>query len=123
MTKVGKISSLFYVPSSGHTQINTLDLNRKGIINHKHYNKDIDRSVLITSMLSYELIKLNDIDVEYGILGENILMDYNPYHLKSGDRLSIGNVVLEISQNCTLCKSCSCKCKRFLSRYRWTKRS
>jgi MOSC domain-containing protein YiiM len=39
----------------------------------------------------------------FGSLGENILIDYNPYHLTAGDQLRIGEVLLEISQNCTMC--------------------
>jgi MOSC domain-containing protein YiiM len=39
------------------------------------------------------------------MLGENILIDYNPYDLPVGTKLEIGEVVLEISQHCTLCKS------------------
>jgi heterodisulfide reductase subunit B len=74
-------------------------------VNDKHYNKSIDRSVLITSIQSYTLVKHHGINVDYGILGENILIDYNPYHLQSGTRLQIGNTILEISQPCTLCKS------------------
>ncbi len=39
----------------------------------------------------------------FGSLGENILIDYNPYHLNAGDQLRMGEVVLQISQNCTIC--------------------
>jgi len=65
----------------------------------------LERSVLITSLESYTLLKQNGIDAAYGALGENLLMDYNPYHLPIGARLKVGNVLLEISQPCTLCKS------------------
>ncbi len=105
MTKVGTISSLFYSPVSGHTMAEELLLDTEGIINDKHHNKNINRSVLITSLESYKLVEEHGIDVPYGSLGENLLMDYNPYHLPAGARLKIGNVVLEISQYCTLCKS------------------
>ena len=104
MTKVGNVLSLFYVPLEGHTTVESFDLDVKGIINHKHYNKDMNRSVLITSVESYTLAKSNNIDIVYGVLGENILIDYNPYHLKEGNRLQIGEVIFEISQPCTLCK-------------------
>ena len=43
----------------------------------------------------------------YGSLGENILMDYNPYHLQVGDQIKVGELTLEITQNCTLCKGLS----------------
>lgn len=105
MTKVGKVYSLFYSPSTGRTFTENLDFDRYGIMGDKHYSKKIERSVLIASMDSYLLAKKHQIDATYGTLGENILIDYNPYHLPTGSRLKIGDVVLEITQHCTLCKS------------------
>ena len=105
MTKVGKISSLFYSPPGGRTRVDTFDLDSKGIVDDKHYNKNLDRTVLIASLESYELAKDHDIELAYGFLGENVLIDYNPYHLTAGTRLKIGTVIFEISQLCTLCKS------------------
>ena len=105
MTKVGNISSLYYSSADERAQVEELLFDAKGIVQDKHYDKNIERSVLIVSMDSYTLAKKHGIDVSYGSLGENILMDYNPYHLTSGTRLQIANVTLEISQHCTLCKS------------------
>jgi len=104
MTKIGNVSSLFYSPPLGRITANSLELDSNGIVNDKHYDKDIDRSVLITSVESYDLTKKHNIDIDHGVLGENILIDYNPYHLIAGSRLQIGEVTLEISQPCTLCK-------------------
>jgi len=104
MTKVGNVCFLFCSFVEGRAQADELLLDTKGIIKDKHYNKNIERSVLLASMQSYALVKKQSIDVPYGVLGENLLMDYNPYHLPGGSRLKIGNVVLEISQHCTLCK-------------------
>ncbi|RLA65111.1 MAG: MOSC domain-containing protein [Epsilonproteobacteria bacterium] len=105
MTKVGNISSLFYANAKGLTLAPMLILDEKGITKDKHYNKDKERSILIASLESYVLAKKYDIDITYGALGENILIDYNPYHLESGSRLKIADTILEISQHCTLCKS------------------
>ncbi|WP_415407028.1 MOSC domain-containing protein [Sulfurovum sp. CS9] len=105
MTKVGNVSSLFYSTANGRTSTAELLLDTKGIVKDKHYNKNIERSVLIASLDSYALAKNHGIDVPYGALGENLLIDYNPYHLQAGARLKIANVTLEISQHCTLCKS------------------
>jgi len=102
---IGKIIGLFYSTKNSRTTITELSLDEKGVIKDKFYNKDIERSVLISSQESYVLAEKNDIDVPYGTLGENILIDYNPYHLRTGRRLIIGDVELEISQKCTLCKS------------------
>jgi MOSC domain-containing protein YiiM len=105
MTKAGNVSSLFYSTANGSTTASELFLDKKGIVKDKHYDKNVERSVLIASLESYKLVESHNIDVSYGALGENLLIDYNPYHLTTGDRLKIGNVTLEISQHCTLCKS------------------
>ncbi len=105
LSEAGKILELFYSTSDGRVNTTMLTLDEKGVVEDKYYNKDIQRSVLITSLESYKLATENGIDVQYSALGENILIDYNPYHLKPGARLRIGDLVLEISQNCTLCKS------------------
>jgi len=75
-----------------------------GIKNDKFYAKDPQRAILITAIQSYELTKENNIDLEWGILGENILIDISPYHLLPGETLKIGDTILQITQNCTLCK-------------------
>ncbi len=103
--KIGKVVELFYSTDNGRVNTTELAFDEKGVIKDKYYNKNIERSVLIASQDSYKLAVSHDIDVPYSTLGENILIDYNPYHLKPGVRLSIGDLVLEISQNCTLCKS------------------
>jgi len=107
MTKVGTLSSLFFSPSSGRQSTHTLELDQEGIVDDKHYAKDRDRSVLLTSLDSYALVENHGIVTEHGVLGENLLMDYNPYRLPVGSRLKIAAVILEISQPCTLCKSLS----------------
>jgi len=107
LPKIGKILELFYSTEDGRVNPNTLALDEKGVIEDKYYNKDIQRSVLIASRESYELASRNGINAPYSTLGENILIDYNPYNLKAGTRLSVGKVLLEISQHCTLCNSLS----------------
>ena len=40
-------------------------------------------------------------------MGENILVDFNPYSLEAGTKLQVGDVVIEISKKSTLCSSLS----------------
>lgn len=105
MKNVGKVISLFISQQdkTGKIEKEVLSLDTKGIINDKYYDTNIQRSVLITSEESYLLAASHQISMPYGSLGENILIDYNPYHLTAGDELHIGEVILEISQNCTMC--------------------
>ena len=104
-SKVGKILELFYSTDNGRVNTEKLSLDKKGVVEDKYYNKNIQRSVLIASIYSYNLAKKHNIEAHYSSLGENLLIDYNPYHLKPGAKLQIGGLILEISQNCTLCNS------------------
>ncbi len=103
----GKVLKLFTTKNdTDKTRINTLhiDADENGILNDKFYNKNNQRAILITSLQSYIMASNKNITLSDGALGENILIDINPYHLNAGDRLIIGNATLEITQNCTLCK-------------------
>jgi len=103
--EVGSVLELF-ISSSGtskRTSKTTIIADEMGVLEDKFYNKDAERSVLISSISSYELIKKHNIDMPFGYLGENILLDYNPYKLAMGTRVQIGSVTLEISQYCTIC--------------------
>lgn len=85
----------------------TLTLDEKGIRNDKHYDKEQNRSVLITSTYAYDLARSHDIEIHHGELGENILTDFDLHDINPGERLKIGDVILEIAQNCTLCNHLS----------------
>ena len=105
LLQTGKILELFYSTNDGRVNTTELALDEKGVVEDKYYNKNIQRSVLITSLDSYNLAISHGIDAPYSTLGENILIDYNPYHLEAGEQIMIGELILEISQHCTLCKS------------------
>jgi MOSC domain-containing protein YiiM len=98
---VGDVLALFV----SKKRVNQMFLDSGGVIDDKFYGKDINRSVLISTIESYQIAQDKDIELEHGALGENILIDYNPYNLQSGTKIQIGSVILEISQSCTLCKS------------------
>ncbi len=106
----GKVLKLF-ITKENHAKtresVQKITVDDKGVRNDKFYAKDPHRAILITCISSYELSAENDIDISYGSLGENILIDVSPYSLVTGDRLNIGNIVLEITQNCTLCNGLS----------------
>ena len=78
-------------------------LDEKGVQNDKFYDKELERSVLLSSIHSYTLASEHQISMEYGTLGENILINYNLYSLTMGTQLEIGEVRVEITQNCTIC--------------------
>jgi MOSC domain-containing protein YiiM len=111
---VGNVIDLFISVEGSSTRIEkeSFQLDPRGIIEDKYYDKNIHRSVLITSQESYDLANEHEIQMPTGALGENILIDYNPYHLNAGDQLRMGDVILQISQNCTICDHLSSIDKR-----------
>lgn len=78
-----------------------------GIKDDKFYSKNSMRAILISSLDSYKIAQNSEIVLSHGALGENILIDINPYSLTQGQQIKIGNTTLEITQNCTLCKGLS----------------
>ncbi|MCD6653870.1 MAG: MOSC domain-containing protein [Sulfurovum sp.] len=105
----GKVLKLYVSEHGSSVRMpkSRLSLDFNGVVGDKFYAKDIQRSVLITSVKSYDLALSQNISMPLGALGENILLDYNPYHLIPGQKLKMGKALLEISQNCTLCNHLS----------------
>lgn len=79
----------------------------QGIVGDKHYDTERERTVLISSYESYTLALKHEIDMPPGALGENLLIDYNPYSLPVESQLKMGSAILQITQNCTLCNHLS----------------
>ena len=103
--KVGNVLGLF-ISTKGASQRTSKDsilLDELGVNEDKFYNKNNERSVLISCLDSYLITKKHNIEMPFGYLGENLLLNYNPYHLAIGTKLHIGDASLEITQNCTIC--------------------
>jgi len=109
MEILGKIIALFISKEKDDGRINQSELgvDEEGVFIDKFYGKDKIRSVLIASVTSYDLIKKQGIEVQYGELGENILIDFDLSLLKVGTQIQIDEVILEITQNCTICNHLS----------------
>jgi len=102
----GLVLGLFLSLSGGErVNTNEIEVDTNGIVDDKFYGKDQTRSILVSSEDSYKIAKVNSIDIQHGSLGENIIVSINPYSLSGGDKLLIGEVELEITQNCTICNS------------------
>ncbi|PIF03939.1 MAG: MOSC domain-containing protein [Arcobacter sp.] len=106
ITKIGQIKKLFIssVLENKRIEKNSIKIDLNGIIDDKFYNKNNDRSILLTSIDAYKLMEEKNIKAHYGQLGENILVDFNPYSLEKGTKILIGNTILEITIECTICK-------------------
>jgi len=107
---IGKVIKLFITKEDSNNKresVTDIEATLDGVKNDKFYAKDLQRAILITSIESYKISKDNGIELEYGSLGENILLDINPCSLNPGDKICISETILEITQNCTLCKGLS----------------
>jgi len=111
---IGQVLELFISHKDNSKRIpqSVFEVDINGIVGDKFYAKDIERSILLTTIESYQLALDNGIEMSYGALGENILIDYNPYALTIGTQLKLGEVVLEVTQNCTICNHLSAIDKR-----------
>lgn len=106
----GKVLRLYIstgIAESPRKEVATLQIDTNGVVGDKFYGKDPNRAILISSKQSYLLAEHNGIDIEEGVLGENIYIDIDPYSLLPGDIIEIGECRFEVTQNCTLCKGLS----------------
>ncbi len=103
----GKVLALFesHKGKSNRIAKDDIYLDEYGVLNDKFYAKDKERSVLVSSSYSYDIAEKHGIVLDYGDLGENIVLDSNPYSLAVGTSIKIGEAIVEISQSCTICKS------------------
>lgn len=107
---IGKVVELFITlddKDKTRKNVSKIRLDAQGILKDKFYNKNDQRAILISSLQSYELAKKNSIEIPNGSLGENILIDINPYALSKGQKIRIASCTLQITQNCTICKGLS----------------
>jgi len=106
---IGNIKKLFVSKEESKKRIKVQSINcdEYGIVGDKFYKKDKNRSILLSSLYSYNKAKENNIDISYGVLGENILLDFNPHDLAIGTKIYVSGVILEISQECTICNHLS----------------
>lgn len=109
MRKLGKILKLFISKEKYEGRINQseLALDEDGVFIDKFYGKDKVRSILITSVKAYEMVKNLGIQINHGDLGENILVDFDLNILEVGSKIQINKTILEITQECTICNHLS----------------
>ena len=108
MKNIGKVLKTFSATkeSSGLPRPSVEELNLIvdfGIENDKFAGKKLDQTVMIVGIQSYEVARNNGITLEFGSLGENILLDFDPHIFEVGMQLSIEDSIIEITQICTVC--------------------
>jgi MOSC domain-containing protein YiiM len=75
-----------------------------GIKDDKFAGKNLDQTVMIIGLHTYDIAKQNGIDLEYGSFGENILLDFDPHTLDENTTLFINGAEVELTYNCSICK-------------------
>ena len=108
MKQIGKVLKTFSATkkSSGLPRPIVPKLNlieNYGIQDDKFAGKKLDQTVMIVGLESYEIAKENNIDLSFGSLGENILLDFDPHDFEVGIQFFIGDSIIEITQVCTVC--------------------
>lgn len=78
-----------------------------GIEDDKFAGDDEEKAVMIVGTYAYELANENGIELEFGSLGENILFDFNPHDYNLGTIFKVGETLLQVTQNCTVCNHLS----------------
>lgn len=108
MIRKHKILKLFIATKETKqmNEVTHFQLEIGGVIGDKYFGRE-DREVLLSSLSGYELALQNGISIEYGTLGENILTDMNLKSLSLGDKIKIGEAILEISMLCPVCNHLS----------------
>ncbi len=79
----------------------------QGVEGDRHFGKHPDRAVLIAGQTSYAKARQAGIELPWGALGENLLVDFDPHALGPHSRLKIGTAVLELTTICTVCEALS----------------
>jgi MOSC domain-containing protein YiiM len=108
--KQGNVVKLFITKdntSKSRISAEKITVDKDGVHGDKFYAKEQNRAILISSTKSYEMAINENITIADGALGENILIDIDPYTLLPTQKIKIGEALFEITQNCTLCKGLS----------------
>ncbi len=85
-------------------KVESIEVNIFGVINDKFYKKDLNRLILVTSTKSYDMAYKENIDLDYGDLGENIITDLSLDDIRNANDIEISGIKFKLTQNCTLCK-------------------
>lgn len=109
MIIVGKVLSIYSAtdesqslprPAARHLEC----IEGHGIKNDKFAGKDLEKTVMVIGERSYNMAKEIGVKLEPGSLGENILFDFDPHYYPDGTRFKIGDVILEVTEDCSMCK-------------------
>lgn len=101
----GKVLTLYMtmpdMMRSGYRQtVDSFECNQGGIVGDKNYEVEGKNMILLVSTSSYDLIRMEDLYIEQGLLMENIYTDLEINHLQPGSVIEVGDVLFKVTGHC-----------------------
>lgn len=101
----GKVLALYMIMPDmirvGHRmKVEDFDCDDNGIVGSRDYDNDVDRPLVLVCKKSYDLIEEAELVIEQGLLMEDIYVDIDLYHLKTGSIIQIGETEFEVTGPC-----------------------
>lgn len=101
----GKVLTLYMtmpdMMRSGHRmRVEDIECDENGIMGSKDHENQVERPLVLVSKNSYDIIEEAELEIEKGLLMEDIYVDIDLYHLKPGSVLEIGEMLLEVKSLC-----------------------
>ena len=101
----GKVLSLYMtMPDmirAGHRmRVEDMDCDENGIMGSRDYENGSEHKMVIVSKKSYDIIEEAELVVDIGVLMEDIYVDVDINHLKSGSVIEIGEMLFEVNGPC-----------------------
>jgi MOSC domain-containing protein YiiM len=84
----------------------TATVDAGGVRDDRHHGRDPARALLLVPAASYRALADQDIDLPYGSMGENVVVDGLPETgLAPGTLIALGPVMGRVEAACTVCSS------------------
>lgn len=101
----GKVLSLYvtmpdFMRSGHRMRVDDFDCDPSGVVGSRDYDSDIERSMVLVSKTSYDIIEEAGLVLEQGVLMEDIYVDVDLYDLKQGSIIEIGETIFKVLGAC-----------------------
>ncbi|QSZ41051.1 hypothetical protein GJV85_02610 [Sulfurimonas aquatica] len=101
----GKVLTLYMtmpdMMRAGHRmRVEDFDCDENGIVGSRDYDNGDDKPLVLISKKSYDIIEEAELVLEKGVLMEDIYVDIDLYHLKTGSIIEIGEVLFKVTGPC-----------------------
>jgi len=85
----------------GHRmEVDDFDCDADGIIGSRDHDDGVDRPIVLVCKKSYDMIEEAELVIDKGLLMEDIYVDSDLYHLKTGSIIALGDTEFEVTGPC-----------------------